>query len=127
MAKTVFAQPLPMMCDNCIESANCLVAGSIKAVLALALAGGWAGFNAGPSLQPPMGDLMFNGGGLGSFGGPPTPPGPHPFGPLDAGLGSFSSSLGASSMPGEKWSKATTSMPLEQEQLASELHPTHTT
>ena len=47
-----------------------------------------------------MGDLIFNGGGLGSFGGPPTPPGPHPFGPLDAGLGGFNGSLGASAMPG---------------------------
>ncbi|KAK9832299.1 hypothetical protein WJX74_005674 [Apatococcus lobatus] len=60
--------------------------------------GGWAGFNPGPSLQPPMGDLMFNGGGLGSFGGPPTPPGPHPFGSLDAGLGSFNGSLGGSGL-----------------------------
>lgn len=63
-------------------------------------AGSWAGFNPGPSLQPPMGDLLFNGAGLGGFGGPPTPPGPHPFGPLDAGLGSFNGSLGASALPG---------------------------
>ena len=45
-----------------------------------------------------MGDLLFNG-GLGGFGGPPTPPGPS-FGPLDAGMGGFNGGLGGAALPG---------------------------